>query len=129
MHRIYTYATDEQIKLKIKVMRVAVQESIDITKSTTLVQRMQSVLFIPRNRRALSMLYPPLINILLILSSYCLWPSGFPAIVWIQYTDVLFCNTFQINWIQSTNGSWNDCCRYKLLIHFGCIEIHRYCWS
>ena len=64
-------------------MQVAVQESIDITKSTTLVQRMQSVLFIPRNRRALSMLYPPLINILLILSSYCLWPSGFPAIVWI----------------------------------------------
>ena len=54
MHRIYAYATDEQIKLKIKVMRVAVQESIDITKSTTFVQRMQSILFIPRNRRALS---------------------------------------------------------------------------
>ena len=83
MHRIYAYATDEQIKLKIKVMRVSVQESIDITKSTTLVQRMQSVLFIPRNRRALSMLYPPLINILLIFTSYCLWPSGFSAIVWI----------------------------------------------
>ena len=57
MHRIYAYVTDEQIKLKIKVMRVAVQESIDITKSTTLVQRMQSILFVPRNRRALSMLY------------------------------------------------------------------------
>ena len=57
MHRIYAYATDEQINLKIKVMRVAVQESIDITKSTTLVQRMQSILFVPRNRRALSMLY------------------------------------------------------------------------
>ena len=55
MHRIYAYATDEQIKLKIKVMRVAVQESIDITKSTTLVQRMQSILFVPRNRRALGM--------------------------------------------------------------------------
>ena len=55
MHRIYAYATDEQIKLKIKVMQVAVQESIDITKSTTLVQRMQSILFVPRNRRALSM--------------------------------------------------------------------------
>ena len=57
MHRIYAYATDEQIKLKIKVMQVAVQESIDITKSTTLVKRMQSILFVPRNRRALSMLY------------------------------------------------------------------------
>ena len=55
MHRIYAYATDEQIKLKIKVMRVAVQESIDITKSTTFVQRMQSILFVPRNRRALGM--------------------------------------------------------------------------
>ena len=55
MHRIYTYATNEQIKLKIKVMRVAVQESIDITKSTTLVKRMQSILFVPRNRRALGM--------------------------------------------------------------------------
>ena len=55
MHRIYAYVTDEQIKLKIKVMRVAVQESIDITKSTTLVQRMQSILFVPRNRRALGM--------------------------------------------------------------------------
>ena len=55
MHRIYAYATDEQIKLKIKVMQVAVQESIDITKSTTLVKRMQSILFVPRNRRALGM--------------------------------------------------------------------------
>ena len=55
MYRIYAYATDEQIKLKIKVMQVAVQESIDITKSTTLVQRMQSILFVPRNRRALGM--------------------------------------------------------------------------
>ena len=55
MHRIYTYATNEQIKLKIKVMQVAVQESIDITKSTTFVQRMQSILFVPRNRRALGM--------------------------------------------------------------------------
>ena len=57
MYRIYAYATDEQIKLKIKVMRVAVQESIDITKSTTFVQLMQSILFLPRNRRALSILY------------------------------------------------------------------------
>ena len=55
MHRIYAYATDEQIKLKIKVMQVTVQESIDITKSTTFVQRMQSILFVPRNRRALGM--------------------------------------------------------------------------
>ena len=57
MHRIYAYATDEQIKLKIKVMQVAVQESINITKSTTLLQRMQSILYVPRNRRALSMRY------------------------------------------------------------------------
>ena len=57
MHRIYAYATNEQIKLKIKVMQVAVQESINTTKSTTLLQRMQSILFVPRNRRALSMLY------------------------------------------------------------------------
>ena len=57
MHRIYAYATDEQIKLKIKVMQVAVQESINITKSTTLLQRMQSILYVPRNLRALSMLY------------------------------------------------------------------------
>ena len=57
MHRIYAYATNEQIKLKIKVMQVAVQESINITKSTTLLQRMQSILYVPRNRRALSMLY------------------------------------------------------------------------
>ena len=55
MHRIYAYATNEQIKLKIKVMQVAVQESIDITKSTTLVKRMQSILYVPRNRRALGM--------------------------------------------------------------------------
>ena len=55
MHRIYAYATDEQIRLKIKVMQVAVQESFDITKSTTLVKRMQSILFVPRNRRALGM--------------------------------------------------------------------------
>ena len=54
MRQIYAHATDEQVKLKVKVMQAAVQESIEITKSTTLLQRVQSILLIPRNRRALS---------------------------------------------------------------------------
>ncbi|PAV18207.1 general substrate transporter [Pyrrhoderma noxium] len=53
MRQIYAHATDEQVKLKVKVMQAAVQESIEITKSTTLLQRVQSILLIPRNRRAL----------------------------------------------------------------------------
>ncbi|THH09016.1 hypothetical protein EW145_g2322 [Phellinidium pouzarii] len=51
--KIYSHATPEQLKLKVKVLQAAVQESIDVTRSTTLFQRMKSVILIPANRRAL----------------------------------------------------------------------------
>ena len=54
MRKIYAYATEEQVKLKVEVMYAAVQESIEVTKTTTLWQRIQSILIIPRHRRALS---------------------------------------------------------------------------
>ncbi|PAV17927.1 general substrate transporter [Pyrrhoderma noxium] len=53
MRKIYAYATEEQVKLKVEVMYAAVQESIEVTKTTTLWQRIQSILLIPRHRRAL----------------------------------------------------------------------------
>lgn len=40
--------------LKVKVLKAAVQESIDISNSTTLMERCKSMLLIPVNRRALS---------------------------------------------------------------------------
>lgn len=55
LRRIYAHATEEQVKLKVKVLKTAVQESIDITNSTTLLQRAVSVVSVPVNRRALSM--------------------------------------------------------------------------
>jgi hypothetical protein len=54
MSRIYAYATEEQVDLKVKALRAAVQEAIDITESTTFAQRLYSIFFIPVNRRALS---------------------------------------------------------------------------
>ncbi|KIM82675.1 hypothetical protein PILCRDRAFT_819983 [Piloderma croceum F 1598] len=53
MTRIYAHATPEQVDLKVKVLRAAVQHSIDITNSTTFIQRFKSLLIIPINRRAL----------------------------------------------------------------------------
>lgn len=55
LKRIYAHATEEQVGLKVKVLQTAVQESIDITNSTTLFQRTLSVVSVPVNRRALSM--------------------------------------------------------------------------
>lgn len=53
MRKIYSHATLEQVKLKVKVLQVAVQENIRISKSTTLFERMKSVLLTPVHRRAL----------------------------------------------------------------------------
>ena len=53
MQKIYAFATPEQIELKVKVLAAGVQEAIDITNSTTFLQRLRSILFIPANRRAL----------------------------------------------------------------------------
>ncbi|KAH8112823.1 general substrate transporter [Phellopilus nigrolimitatus] len=51
--KIYSHATQEQIKLKIKVLQAAVQQSIEIANSTTLLQRISSIVLVPVNRRAL----------------------------------------------------------------------------
>lgn len=53
MARIYAFATPEQVDLKVKVLRAAVRQSIEITNSTTFFQRFKSMISIPINRRAL----------------------------------------------------------------------------
>ncbi|KAF7973081.1 hypothetical protein HWV62_16278 [Athelia sp. TMB] len=53
MARIYAFATPEQVDLKVKVLRAAVRQSIEITHSTTFFQRSKSMISIPINRRAL----------------------------------------------------------------------------
>ncbi|KAG8745362.1 myo-inositol transporter [Ceratobasidium sp. 414] len=53
MAKIYAHATTEQVANKVKVLRAAVQESIDIQNSTTLWQRIKSIVAVPVNRRAL----------------------------------------------------------------------------
>ncbi|GLB39549.1 putative major facilitator superfamily, sugar transporter (TC 2.A.1.1) family protein [Lyophyllum shimeji] len=53
MAKIYAFASAEQVDLKVKVLHAAVQKSIEISNTTTLVQRAQSMLFDPVNRRAL----------------------------------------------------------------------------
>ena len=53
MSKIYSHATAEQVRLKVKVLEAAVQESVRIKKTTTLLQRMQSVILVPTHRRAL----------------------------------------------------------------------------
>ncbi|KII91864.1 hypothetical protein PLICRDRAFT_123328 [Plicaturopsis crispa FD-325 SS-3] len=53
MSKIYALATPEQVDLKVKVLRAAVQQSIIITNSTTFLQRFSSMFLNPINRRAL----------------------------------------------------------------------------
>ncbi|KAI0767303.1 general substrate transporter [Fomes fomentarius] len=53
MAKIYAHATPEQIDLKVKMLSAAVRQSVEITKSTTLLQRLRLILSNPINRRAL----------------------------------------------------------------------------
>jgi hypothetical protein len=58
MRKIYANATEEQLKLKVRVLQAWVQASIEIERTTTLWQRMKSILFVGVNRRALSAYIP-----------------------------------------------------------------------
>ncbi|KAH7929017.1 general substrate transporter [Leucogyrophana mollusca] len=51
--KVYAHAQPEQVDLKLKVLRAAVQQSIEIANSTTFFERFNSMLTIPVNRRAL----------------------------------------------------------------------------
>ncbi|KAL4248633.1 major facilitator superfamily protein [Abortiporus biennis] len=53
MRRVYARATTEQIDLKVKVLNAAVKRSVEIANTTTLIERIGSILRNPVNRRAL----------------------------------------------------------------------------
>ncbi|KAF8879825.1 general substrate transporter [Infundibulicybe gibba] len=53
MTKIYAFAQPEEVDLKVKLLHAAVQQSIEITNTTTFIQRCQSMIFDPVNRRAL----------------------------------------------------------------------------
>ncbi|KIY53867.1 general substrate transporter [Fistulina hepatica ATCC 64428] len=53
MQKIYAYATPEQIELKVRVLQAAVQQSIEISNTTTHWQRFILMLTDSSNRRAL----------------------------------------------------------------------------
>ncbi|KAI8989093.1 general substrate transporter [Trametes punicea] len=53
MAKIYAYATPEQVELKVRSLAAAVKQSVEITNSTTLMQRFRLILTDPINRRAL----------------------------------------------------------------------------
>jgi len=53
MAKIYAFARPEEVDLKVKVLHAAVKRSIEITNTTTFIQRSKSMLFDPVNRRAL----------------------------------------------------------------------------
>ena len=71
MRKIYSHASEEQLKLKVKVLQAGVEASAEISRTTTLFQRIKSILFIGTNRRALSKLSNSLI-LLCTDSSGCL---------------------------------------------------------
>lgn len=54
MRRIYSHATEEQLKMKVKVLQAGVQASAEIARTTTFFERIRSLLVIGVNRRALS---------------------------------------------------------------------------
>ncbi|KAF9462246.1 general substrate transporter [Collybia nuda] len=53
MSKIYAYAKPEEVDLKVAVLHAAVKQSIEITNTTTFMQRFKSMMFDPINRRAL----------------------------------------------------------------------------
>ncbi|KAI0649893.1 general substrate transporter [Trametes meyenii] len=53
MGKIYAYATPEQVSLKVRSLAAAVRQSVEITNSTTLFERMRLIVADPINRRAL----------------------------------------------------------------------------
>ncbi|KAI9065208.1 general substrate transporter [Trametes sanguinea] len=53
MTKIYAYATPEQVELKVRSLAAAVKLSVEITNSTTFLQRFRLILTDPINRRAL----------------------------------------------------------------------------
>ncbi|KAF8624331.1 hypothetical protein AX17_007159 [Amanita inopinata Kibby_2008] len=53
MRKIYAHARTEDVDLKVKVLQAAVQQSVDITNSTTFFERLRSMLSNGINRRAL----------------------------------------------------------------------------
>ncbi|KAF8953330.1 general substrate transporter [Flammula alnicola] len=53
MTKIYAFAKPEEVDLKIKVLQLSVRRSVEITDSTTFIQRSKSMIFDPVNRRAL----------------------------------------------------------------------------
>ncbi|CDO77411.1 hypothetical protein BN946_scf184857.g18 [Trametes cinnabarina] len=53
MTKIYAYATPEQVELKVRTLAAAVKLSVEITNSTTFLQRLRLILTDPINRRAL----------------------------------------------------------------------------
>ncbi|KAI0332255.1 general substrate transporter [Cubamyces sp. BRFM 1775] len=53
MTKIYSHATPEQVDLKVRSLAAAVKQSVEITNSTTLFQRLRLILTDPINRRAL----------------------------------------------------------------------------
>ncbi|TBU44093.1 general substrate transporter [Dichomitus squalens] len=53
MAKIYAHATPEQLDLKVKSLAAAVKQSVEISNTTTLLQRIRLILFDGINRRAL----------------------------------------------------------------------------
>ncbi|KIM41211.1 hypothetical protein M413DRAFT_445258 [Hebeloma cylindrosporum] len=53
MSKIYAFAKPEELDLKVKLLQLAVKRSIEITQTTTLLQRLKSVVLDPVNRRGL----------------------------------------------------------------------------
>ncbi|KZT36909.1 sugar transporter [Sistotremastrum suecicum HHB10207 ss-3] len=51
--RIYAFASEDQVLMKVEVLRAAVLQSIQISENTTLLQRIRSMVIEPVNRRAL----------------------------------------------------------------------------
>ena len=78
--------------VQVKSLTAAVKQSVEITNSTTLLQRIRLILMDPVNRRALSAFLPSkcracaLLNVCY-FSSHWLWPPSIPATVRFQHSE------------------------------------------
>lgn len=92
LQKVYPNDTREQVDARVSALEELVQESINITNTTTFTQRLSSVFSVPANRRALSGLF---LGVLRTSSdglvSHRMRLAGIPATLRFQHFDVLVC--------------------------------------
>jgi hypothetical protein len=104
-----------------------VEESIAIANSTTLFQRLKSLITVPIHRRALG---NPLITLdaVYLTSVFSRWmrPPGLSTVMWFQYPHVLFRNPLRDHRLRPAYRRRANHLRHEFPFHSRRPQVHRY---